>query len=466
MPSLSLNARFLGVDLGALWLDTRRAWARVAESPVLSWLSPQPQVVLLRADGSEAFWVGDAAFAEPAARLKASFTALELPEDYVLRRSLDLPRLASSDLDGALALQAKAISPFPPEDLVWGSAVLPNGAGNGHRVEIALASRRQVAQYAATQAARLGAISDYEVWAQGIGHVPVVIRGFGESARSGYGKRVRHAGYALLALIGILLLAVAATPTLQLYMRASQAAVAFQELAQRAAPQVRQREEMMQSIEKLKALSDSVTERLEPLRVLDMLTQVLPDDTAIQNFKLQGRKVTLSGVTANSSSLMQLLGEQPGLRDVKAPSPATRLGASTNETYVIEFMLDPRVFGVVVPAGGGKVVAPAPAAAAAAAPAPAPAAGASAPAVVSGVAGSGATAGTPTAASPASVASAPMAGASLSNRAPAPSSASSPASTSNPASAPVAPAASGGKASFGGASFGGGATPPAPRNPS
>lgn len=458
MPSLSLNARFLGVDLGALWLDTRRAWARVAESPVLSWLSPQPQVVLLRADGSEAFWVGDAAFTEPVARLNASFTALELPEEYVLRRSLDLPRLASNDLDGALALQAKAISPFPPEDLVWGSAVLSNGAGNGHRVEIALASRRQVARYAATQAARLGAITDYEVWAQGIGNVPVVIRGFGESARKGYGKRVRQAGYALLALIGILLLAVAATPTLQLYMRASQAAVAFQELAQRAAPQVRQRDEMMQSIEKLKALSDSVIERLEPLRVLDMLTQVLPDDTAIQNFKLQGRKVTLSGVTANSSSLMQLLGEQPGLRDVKAPSPATRLGASTNETYAIEFMLDPRVFGVVVPNGGGKIVAPA------------PMAGASVPAVVSGVAGSGATAGTPTAASPAapaSVASAALAGAVPAGRAPVVvSPASSPASATGSAVAPVAPPAGSGGASFGGASFGGAASQPAPRNPS
>lgn len=454
MPSLSLNARFLGVDLGALWLDTRRAWARVAESQALSWLSPQPQVVLLRADGSESFWVGDTAFAQPVTRLKASFTALELPDDYVLRRILDLPRLASSDLDGALALQAKAISPFPADDLVWGSSVLSHGPGDGLRLEIALASRRQVAEYAATQAARLGAIKDYEVWAQGSGHLPIVLRGYGESARKGYGKRARHAGYALLAVIGFLLLAIAATPTLQLYMRASQAAVAFQELAQRAAPQVRQREELMQSIEKLKALSDSVTERLEPLRVLDMLTQVLPDDTAIQNFKLQGRKVTLLGVTANSSLLMQLLGEQPGLRDVKAPSPATRLGASTNETFVIEFMLDPRVFGVVVPANGAGQVGAASAAAGASAPvAPASGAGAGAAAVATG-------------AVPAAAASAPMAGASLSSRAPVPAAASSPASTPNPAKAPVAPAAAGGKATFGGASFGGGATPPAPRNPS
>ncbi|RYH36524.1 MAG: hypothetical protein EON54_19450 [Alcaligenaceae bacterium] len=85
-----------------------------------------------------------------------------------------------------------------------------------------------------------------------------------------------------------------------------------------------------------------------------MLTKVLPDDTAVQSFKLQGRKVTVAGITGNASALMQLLGEQPGLRDVKAPSPATRLGASTKESFVIEFTLDLREFGVVAPAAAAS----------------------------------------------------------------------------------------------------------------
>lgn len=349
MPSFSSDARFLGIDLRALWLDTRRAWAGVGHWPMLSWLTPEPQVVLLHADGGQSFWCGGVAHTEPVGRLKASFTALELPDDYVLRRTVALPRIASGDLENAIALQARSMSPFPADDLVWGHVARAN-AGGGISVELVIASRKQVLQYVASQAPRLGAIADYEMWVRAASGLPVVLRGFGEEARRAHGQRFRRAGYALLALIALLLLAAAVTPTLQLRMRAMQASAAHQTLAQRVAPQVQQREAMMKSIEKLNALSESVADRLEPLRVLDMLTKVLPDDTAVQSFKLQGRKVTLAGITGNASSLMQLLGEQPGLRDVKAPSPATRLGASTKESFVIDFMLDLREFGVVVPA--------------------------------------------------------------------------------------------------------------------
>ncbi|WP_311222565.1 MULTISPECIES: PilN domain-containing protein [unclassified Acidovorax] len=349
MPSLSSDARFLGIDLHTLWRDIRHAWAGVNDWPVLSWLTPEPQVVLLHADGGQSFWCGGVVYAQPVGRLKASFTALELPDDYVLRRTLTLPRIASSDLESAIALQARSISPFPVDDLVWGY-IARGGAHEGTLVELMLASRRQVSAYAASQAARLGAIADYEVWVRGADGLPAVLRGYGEGARKAYARRFRKAGYALLALSAVLLLAMAITPTLQLRMRALQASASYQALSQRVAPQVQQREAMLKSIEKLSALSELVSDRLEPLRVLDMLTKVLPDDTAVQSFKLQGRKVTLAGITGNASALMQLLGEQPGLRDVKAPSPATRLGTSAKESFVIEFTLDLREFGVVVPA--------------------------------------------------------------------------------------------------------------------
>lgn len=416
MPSLSSDARFLGIDLRSLWRDTRQAWVSVSESPALSWLTPEPQVVLLHADGGQSFWCAGVEHAQPIGRLTSSFTALELPEDLVLRRSLALPRLGVSDLESAVGLQARSISPFPADDLVWGYATRLTTDG-GVSAEVVMASRRQVAEYAASQAPRLGAISDYEVWVRSAMTAPVVLRGYGEGARRAYGRRSRNAGYALLVVIALLLLAMALTPSLQLRMRATEAAAAYQALTKRVAPQVAQRETMMKSIEKLNALSETVVDRVEPLRVLDMLTRLLPDDTAVQSFKLQGRKVTLSGIAGNASALMQLLGEQPGLRDVKAPSPATRVGASTKETFVIEFMLDLKEFGVVPPPAVASAATAAAAPAAGAAPQPsggstpaAQAAGpATAPATAPGQPGTGAAATAPPTAANANATAAPAA---------------------------------------------------------
>ena len=102
----------------------------------------------------------------------------------------------------------------------------------------------------------------------------------------------------------------------------------------------------MQSAERLNLLSEILSTRIEPLKVLDRLTQLLPDDTALQSVRVQGAKVAIAGVTPNASVLMQLLGDEPGFREVRAPSPAMRINGSAKENFSIEFLLDPQFFGV------------------------------------------------------------------------------------------------------------------------
>ncbi|MBF0743797.1 fimbrial assembly protein, partial [Shigella flexneri] len=134
---------------------------------------------------------------------------------------------------------------------------------------------------------------------------------------------------------------------------------------------------LMQSADKLTQLSELVSNRIEPLKVLDRLTQLLPDDTYLQSFRLQGVKVTIAGLTNNSSALMQLLGNEAGFKEVRAPSAATRMGNTGKESFSIEFMLDPHVYGAPVSPPAPVAVASAPPAPAAGGPATAPAAPAS-----------------------------------------------------------------------------------------
>ncbi|GKT22025.1 PilN domain-containing protein [Acidovorax sp. SUPP3334] len=346
MPSISSDARFLGVDLHALWRDIRSPWRGMHAWPLLSWLTPSAPIVLLHPGDGVSFWLGDDKQSKVTGRVKASFTAVELPEDYVLRRTLTLPPMAESDIANAGALEVRAISPFPESDLVWGCRALEDSPG-GLRIELALASRRQIGQYLAAQAGRLGGVSGPEVWVLGGQHRPIVLGGYGEGSRQAHALRWRRAGYGLLLLIAALVAAIAVTPTLQLRERALEAAQSYQDAARRTAPVVAKRDALMQSVEKLGMLSEVLSTRIEPMRVLDKLTQLLPDDTYLQSFRLQGSKVTIVGMTGNAAALMQVLGNEPGLREVRAPSAATRMGNSAKETFAIEFTLDSQVFGVV-----------------------------------------------------------------------------------------------------------------------
>lgn len=349
MAPTTSDARFFGIDLRALWRDACRGWSDLRGLPPLSWLAPTARVRLFPGAGGPVLWWGDLR-PEPANRQDAAtpFAALELPEDLVLRRSLRLPPMGEADTASAVALQVRSASPFSEQDLAWGyrTQVQPDGSV---LADAALASRKQVAHYIQSRAQQPGVGPSPEVWVLRPAAQPIIIQGYGEARRQVFSGRGWLLRYALLASAMLLLAAIAVSSFLQLRLRALEAYAQHQAAVQRTAPLVSEREALLRTAENFGALVDALAGRIEPLRVLERLTQVLPDDTALQSFSLKGQKVTIAGLTPNAPALMQILGEQAGVRDVRAPSPAMRTGGpDSKENFVIEFTADPHAFGVAV----------------------------------------------------------------------------------------------------------------------
>lgn len=355
MPSISSDARFLGVDLSQLWQEIKRPWLRAHEWPLLAWLTPRAPLHVLQSDGGQSLWLANVSPIVRKGEPGAKFFAVELSEALVLARKLAVPVMRESDTVKAIELTVRGVSPFPMHEVVWGYRI-QSSTSSAHEVEIALASRKQVDEYLAEQAPRLPAGTSPEVWALCGRSAPIVLRGYGEALRAAYAARWRRIGYGLLVSLSILLAAVAVTPIAQLRLRALEAVEAFGAAGNRAVPVVRQRELLLHSLEQGGNLAELLADRIDPLKVLDRLTKILPDDTALQSFKLQGTKVSISGVTSNAAALIQLLGDEKGWREVRAPAGATRMPGATKESFAIEFTADPRVFGVGV--GGELAAAP------------------------------------------------------------------------------------------------------------
>ncbi len=345
MPSFSSDARFFGLDLNDLVRQLREPWEGASTWPIFSWLTPTTPVLLLQADGKDAVWQdGQRTYASPSAPpTEVAFTAIEVPEDLMLRRSVRLPAMSAADRERALALEARTASPFAADDLCWGIAPHAGQAG-----AVVLASRKQLLAYQSALASRLPANAAPEFWVFDASGHPVVLRGFGEPRRLAFVARRRRAGVTLLASAAVIAIFIALTPSLKLKLRADQALVAYDALTRTAAPAIAQREALVRAADQTTALQQRLSDRIEPLRLLEALTQLLPDDTALQSFKLTGTKVTIDGMTGNASALMQLLGSQSGLRDVRAPSAATRVAGTDKDAFAIEFTADPAQFGVEV----------------------------------------------------------------------------------------------------------------------
>ena len=400
--AISTESRFFGLDLNQLKADILKTWRRAPQWPPLSWLRPAQTLRLVPAEGAPTVvWESGEPVLKPGR--EPVFWALELPEHMVLRKTVALPALDPQDCASAAELEVQAISPFAADDLLWGYTELSRSS-KAVKLLVVLASRAQTEPYLQAQVAqqlhlqtlkgqsKAESLEQPEVWVFAPERRPVVFQGFGEQARYALGRKRLWWNVAGVALAVLLLAAIAATPTAQLRMRAIEATHAYEGMAAKTADVVAKRDTLIQSADKVAGLSELLAERIDGVQVLSMLTNVLPDDTALQSARIQGSKVTISGLTENASALMQKLSNQEGVKDVRAPSAATRMGGGNKESFTIELGLDAKVFGPktvveaaakpqpVEPAAGAPVGADAPPAPVAPAPVPAaagaPAAGA------------------------------------------------------------------------------------------
>jgi general secretion pathway protein L len=363
MPSLQKDARLFGLDLAPLGRDILTAWRGMLEWPLLAWLWPQPRLHLWLPDGTQALSRGPQTPAVPHLPPQADagapsdkrpaplarFQALVLPEAILLRRSLVMPALAQAELQAALALQLHTFSPFPLEDLVWTSEVQLSEDGKTQHIHAALSSRKLIAQHLATLLTE-ATLDDIEVW---VPHMHdgyfAVASGFAENQRHRRSAAWRWVSAGLLELALSLLVGIAVTPSLQLYLRSKQAEAALQALQQKALPVLAERESFTLVTEKLTQLGENFSQSVAPRPVLQLITEALGDDTSLLSLQVQGHKVSLTGQTVNASALMKKLDSLPGLREVRAPAPATKPLGATRESFTIEFSMDPAQWPTVSP---------------------------------------------------------------------------------------------------------------------
>lgn len=345
-----------GIDTAQWPRQWRAAGERLLALPGLRWLQPAVRVQLRRVDGSASVWsvangvatlTVDAGGPSPA-------DAVELPASRVLERRLLLPPLPAAELAQAVELEVAAASPFSPAQTVFGFAAEPAADGLV-QVHLVILSRHEVDKALRQAGADLDAPPEVWVLPVGATHAgiavrPIVVTGYGEHQRQRVQRQgtIVRVGLVLLALA--LLAALALSPTLMLRQRAIQAQQSFEALQRQAAPQLAQREAMMERLERLQAVDQLLGQQLTLPPVLDLLTRALPDGAWLTALRAEGIKLVLNGQADDAAALVQRLATEPGVHDVRLASPATRGAGANKESFIIELQLDARRYGLARPA--------------------------------------------------------------------------------------------------------------------
>lgn len=317
-----------GLDLSRLWESFVAGWQDALRWPAFAWLTTEPAVLLHRADGSTEWRRG--ASSQPAAAGREGLQAIELPEEIVLYRELILPDLLPADLRRAAELEVELNSPFPLSELAWGMTqeLLDDGR---RRVRIAFAARKHVA---ACLFARGLEQDSCEVWADS--DAPVVLPAYGEEKRLRIVRQHRRKIFVALAAVVGLLLVLAATPWYNGRAQVFDAQERHARLEAEVAPILLQREALLNSSTQLEAIREVFAGEADALAVLARLTALLPDDAYLTRLEVNGPQVRFAGIAANAARLVELLGREQGLSEVRTPTAISRT-ADGRESFTIEF---------------------------------------------------------------------------------------------------------------------------------
>lgn len=343
MASTDTSTRFFGLDLHELAQNWRVALSKLAHWPVMRWLTPAFVTLIKMQNGHFVNYAensGNVKRKELTQATSARFNGVLLPDSLVLWYPMVLPKLKPDAAASAIALQVKSISPFPPDDVVWSHTPQQASPESG-KTFVVIASRKIIGAHIASLELTQSAPDKLEVWvdtphSQGL----LALDGFGEKLRRKLASRWQTINLCLVFLFATLLFAAAITPTAQLRSRAMQALQDFTKLQALAAPALHQRERLLQLEQQTKALEALMKQSVQPEQTLLTVTKLLPDDTYITSLQAQDTKVSLTGQTPNTATLMQQLGTQPGVKNVRAPAAAIKQRGSDRETFNLEFTLD------------------------------------------------------------------------------------------------------------------------------
>lgn len=353
MSLLTSDAKLFGIDLSSLGGQLREAWQQLERLPLLRRCMPSspmqvhgvnvPSGAIALARGDRLRWEKRIQTNEGAS---TAYAAVLLSADKVLLRSLRLPSMPPKTLQGAVLLDVQTMSPFGEDQTLWAYVVRPGAQlSAAQQVDVAITSRSLVAEELQEHYANLPQGVIPEVWVNAAEN-PIMLGGFGEQRRLQLEAKQRR--WLAAGLLGTLALAIglAITPTAQLRLRAIDAGNQLAKLTRSTSEVVGKRQGLMAEAESVSELLARQQQQIDHVRVMAALTRVLPDDTAVQRVQIKGTKLSVQGLSDNTSEVVELLSREPGFREVRLPSAVTRASRSSKESFALEAVIDPAILGL------------------------------------------------------------------------------------------------------------------------
>ncbi|AFL74779.1 PilN domain-containing protein [Thiocystis violascens] len=260
-------------------------------------------------------------------------TDLLLPPDDILTRSVSFPAQVRGNLHQVMQHELDRLSPFQAQEIVFDYALQANIKQTARlTLDLALCRRDRIGGWI-KRMADAGSPIDRIRWAGAWPRANLLP----PEERPRHQKNAFGTNGLLAILACLLVLAILLTPVWQKTKIAQTLDVELRDLRTQAIAV----DELRQELERARLGSTAVLQRKweQPpiLEMLRELTDRLPDDTWIQSFEYNQGQVDLRGESGQSTALIAILEQAPGIDGVSFKSPVTQIASSGRERFNLSF---------------------------------------------------------------------------------------------------------------------------------
>ncbi len=246
--------------------------------------------------------------------------AVLLPVDWLLSRTIALPAAARENLRQVISFELDRFTPFSAEQVYFDFHLNARGEGADMLpVEVALVPRKRVDDWLSvlrSAGIAVDSLSAAGLW-DDANLLPPALR-----PRLNLKRLAQRMAPA--ALVVVLLAAAMALPLWQ----KREIAISLQSreavLRGKVGKVMELRERVDEEIKVLEVIRDQWQAFPPVLDVLQVLTNLLPDDTSLQRMEVKGNKLTINGTSSSASSLIGLLQKSPAFDAPHFLSPVTQ----------------------------------------------------------------------------------------------------------------------------------------------
>ncbi|MFC6669226.1 PilN domain-containing protein [Marinobacterium aestuariivivens] len=312
-------------------------------------VEPQEEVELVVLDDTEEIYRLPLNVAPPPALIQqlrqmasqAGRTVLQLEPGAVLHKSIALPAVTEPRLASVLGFEMDRHTPFKAEDVYFGYRVTRREpAAQRILVDLYLLPRKRLDTL-------LQRLKTFGIVPTAV--LPVEARTSAErhrlnllppELRSGNTQGRQRSMRNRLIIVALLLVMLVGFPLYQRSQRVEALEAALDQPRAEAQRAQQIRAEIEALVDGRQYLGRRKAEQLPVLFVLDELTQLLPDNTWLSRFELNGQSLRIQGESGSASSLIGILEESEMLMSVDFTSPVTINPRSRRERFSIEARLE------------------------------------------------------------------------------------------------------------------------------